>query len=137
MRYICIHVLSKSKHFSLIGGSDYKLIYRHYATLYFVFCVDSSESELGILDLIQVTVYVIWLYSVLTLFQRVWHPQNYINLYIVYSDRKSYTSSPWGCFQIVNILFRIQDITILRYVRIVNFELIYTNIITGQKMASL
>lgn len=42
--------------FSLIGGSDYKLIYRHYATLYFVFCVDSSESELGILDLIQVFV---------------------------------------------------------------------------------
>lgn len=41
-------------HFRLIGGSDYKLIYRHYATLYFVFCVDSSESELGILDLIQV-----------------------------------------------------------------------------------
>ncbi|KAM6119287.1 AP-3 complex subunit sigma-2 isoform 6-T6 [Pterocles gutturalis] len=38
---------------SLFGGSDYKLIYRHYATLYFVFCVDSSESELGILDLIQ------------------------------------------------------------------------------------
>ena len=42
--------------FSLIGGEDYKLIYRHYATLYFVFCVDSSESELGILDLIQVFV---------------------------------------------------------------------------------
>ncbi len=42
--------------FSLIGGSDYKLIYRHYATLFFVFCVDSSESELGILDLIQVFV---------------------------------------------------------------------------------
>ncbi|KAK1327839.1 hypothetical protein QTO34_012747 [Cnephaeus nilssonii] len=41
---------------SLMGGSDYKLIYRHYATLYFVFCVDSSESELGILDLIQVFV---------------------------------------------------------------------------------
>ncbi|XP_037053033.1 AP-3 complex subunit sigma-1 isoform X3 [Peromyscus leucopus] len=40
----------------LIGGSDNKLIYRHYATLYFVFCVDSSESELGILDLIQVSV---------------------------------------------------------------------------------
>ncbi|XP_059975121.1 AP-3 complex subunit sigma-1-like isoform X4 [Mesoplodon densirostris] len=37
----------------LIGGSDNKLIYRHYATLYFVFWVDSSESELGILDLIQ------------------------------------------------------------------------------------
>lgn len=41
---------------TLIGGSDYKLIYRHYATLHFVFCVDSSESELGILDLIQVFV---------------------------------------------------------------------------------
>ncbi|XP_064472072.1 AP-3 complex subunit sigma-2-like isoform X1 [Ornithodoros turicata] len=39
---------------TLIGGSDYKIIYRHYATLYFVFCVDSSESELGILDLIQI-----------------------------------------------------------------------------------
>ena len=37
-----------------LGGSDSRLIYRHYATLYFVFCVDSSESELGILDLIQV-----------------------------------------------------------------------------------
>lgn len=42
-------------HFRLIGGSDFKIIYRHYATLYFVFCVDSSESELGILDLIQVS----------------------------------------------------------------------------------
>ncbi|XP_078328537.1 AP-3 complex subunit sigma-2-like [Crassostrea virginica] len=41
---------------TLIGGSDYKIIYRHYATLFFVFCVDSSESELGILDLIQVFV---------------------------------------------------------------------------------
>lgn len=40
----------------LLGGGDYKLIYRHYATLYFVFCCDSNESELGILDLIQVLV---------------------------------------------------------------------------------
>lgn len=31
-------------------------IIRHYATLYFIFCVDDSESELGILDLIQVFV---------------------------------------------------------------------------------
>ena len=31
------------------------MIYRHYATLYFVFVVDQSESELGILDLIQVS----------------------------------------------------------------------------------
>lgn len=40
---------------SKLGGGDFRLIYRHYATLYFVVCVDSSESELGILDLIQVT----------------------------------------------------------------------------------
>ncbi|KAJ1963011.1 Sigma-adaptin 3A [Dipsacomyces acuminosporus] len=39
-----------------IGVSDSRIIYRHYATLYFVFVVDSSESELGILDLIQVFV---------------------------------------------------------------------------------
>ena len=30
------------------------MVYRNYATLYFVFVVDSAESELGILDLIQV-----------------------------------------------------------------------------------
>ncbi|GAA6007231.1 hypothetical protein JCM11491_003054 [Sporobolomyces phaffii] len=33
-----------------------RVIYRHYATLYFAFVVDQSESELGILDLIQVLV---------------------------------------------------------------------------------
>jgi AP-3 complex subunit sigma len=33
-----------------------KFIYRHYATLYFIIVADSSESELGILDLIQVFV---------------------------------------------------------------------------------
>lgn len=54
--YISNCLLYSNFVFSLIGGSDYKLIYRHYATLYFVFCVDSSESELGILDLIQVFV---------------------------------------------------------------------------------
>ena len=32
----------------------WRVVYRNYATLYFVFVVDSSESELGILDLIQV-----------------------------------------------------------------------------------
>ena len=37
-------------------GSDVKLIYRHYATLYFVVAVDAQESDLGILDLIQVFV---------------------------------------------------------------------------------
>ncbi|VDN15735.1 unnamed protein product [Dibothriocephalus latus] len=33
-----------------------RLIYRQYATIYVVFCVDAAESELGILDLIQVFV---------------------------------------------------------------------------------
>lgn len=42
--------------FLMNSTEDCKLIYRHYATLYFVFCVDESESELGILDLIQVLV---------------------------------------------------------------------------------
>jgi hypothetical protein len=37
-------------------GPDTKIIYRQYATLFFVFWVDSSESELGILDLIHVFV---------------------------------------------------------------------------------
>ena len=31
-------------------------VYRHFATLYFCFIVDEGESELGILDLIQVLV---------------------------------------------------------------------------------
>ncbi|GAA6035908.1 hypothetical protein JCM8097_005157 [Rhodosporidiobolus ruineniae] len=35
---------------------DLRVIYRHYASLYFAFVVDQSESELGILDLIQVFV---------------------------------------------------------------------------------
>lgn len=37
-------------------GSDerWRVVYRNYATLYFVFVVDGAESELGILDLIQV-----------------------------------------------------------------------------------
>jgi AP-3 complex subunit sigma len=41
---------------SIKSTESSKLIYRHYATLYFIFCVDSAESELGILDLIQVFV---------------------------------------------------------------------------------
>lgn len=36
---------------------DTRVIYRHYATLYFVFVVDGAESELGILDLIQVSLH--------------------------------------------------------------------------------
>lgn len=41
---------------NLVGGEDVRVIYRNYATLYFVFVVDEAESELGILDLIQVFV---------------------------------------------------------------------------------
>ena len=37
-------------------GETTKIIYRHYATLYFIFLVDQQESDLGILDLIQVFV---------------------------------------------------------------------------------
>ncbi|XP_045060466.2 AP-3 complex subunit sigma-1-like [Desmodus rotundus] len=37
----------------LIGESDNKLIDRHCAMLYFVFCVEFSDSELGIGDIIQ------------------------------------------------------------------------------------
>ena len=32
-------------------GENVKLIYRHYATLFFIFAVDAQESDLGILDL--------------------------------------------------------------------------------------
>ncbi|KAL2333704.1 hypothetical protein Fmac_014917 [Flemingia macrophylla] len=35
-------------------GPDSRLVYKHFATLYFVFIFDSSENELAILDLIQV-----------------------------------------------------------------------------------
>jgi len=40
------------------GDTDehWRVVYRSYATLYFVFVVDGAESELGILDLIQVFV---------------------------------------------------------------------------------
>jgi len=56
----CFHLISKrtEKMCNFVDAEKYwgketKVIYRHYATLYFVFVVDSSESELGILDLIQ------------------------------------------------------------------------------------
>jgi len=37
-------------------GERWQVVYRCYATLYFVFVVDGAESELGVLDLIQVFV---------------------------------------------------------------------------------
>ncbi|KHN00543.1 AP-3 complex subunit sigma [Glycine soja] len=36
-------------------GPDSRLVYKHFATLYFVFIFDSSENELAMLDLIQVS----------------------------------------------------------------------------------
>lgn len=36
------------------AGERWQVVYRSYATLHFVFVVDGAESELGILDLIQV-----------------------------------------------------------------------------------
>ncbi|KAJ1726078.1 Sigma-adaptin 3A [Coemansia sp. BCRC 34490] len=39
-----------------VVGTGHRIIYRRYATLFFVFVVDQSESELGIYDLIQVFV---------------------------------------------------------------------------------
>lgn len=46
-------------HGILTENGTNRIIYRHYATLYFVFAVDKSESELGILDLIQVLVEIL------------------------------------------------------------------------------
>ncbi|XP_062102394.1 AP-3 complex subunit sigma-like [Humulus lupulus] len=37
-------------------GPDTRLVYKHFATLYFVFIFDRSENELAMLDLIQVLV---------------------------------------------------------------------------------
>lgn len=40
-------------------GPNHRIIYRHFATLFFIFVTDELESELGILDLIQVFVQVL------------------------------------------------------------------------------
>lgn len=45
-----------TKYVSKAFGPDTRLIYRHYATIFFIFAVDKQESELGMLDLIQVFV---------------------------------------------------------------------------------
>ena len=50
--HVHVYIYTHSK----LGEGGNRIIYRHYATLYFVFCVDTSESELGILDLIQVRI---------------------------------------------------------------------------------
>lgn len=41
---------------NFIEYEDYKLIYRHYATLYFVIAIDSTESEYDIYELIHLFV---------------------------------------------------------------------------------
>merc|ERR1712166_485246 len=47
---------SGSEKWMELWGKETRLIYRHYATLFFIFAVDAQESDLGILDLIQVFV---------------------------------------------------------------------------------
>ena len=50
----CPAVLHPDRLYSLTHfAKTCKVVYRHYATLYFVFIVDEQESELGILDLVQ------------------------------------------------------------------------------------
>jgi AP-3 complex subunit sigma len=43
----------------IASGPDQKIIYRHFASLFFVVIADSCESELGVLDLLQVFVHVL------------------------------------------------------------------------------
>ncbi|KAG2553577.1 AP-3 complex subunit sigma-like isoform X2 [Panicum virgatum] len=59
----CMHVLSARPDgvsnfvkVDSIFGPGTKMVYKHLATLYFVFVFDSSENELAMLDLIQVFV---------------------------------------------------------------------------------
>ena len=50
------HVCNFVEGDATLWGPDTKIVYRYYATLYIAFVVDGSESELGILDLVQVFV---------------------------------------------------------------------------------
>ncbi|CAD7693698.1 unnamed protein product [Nyctereutes procyonoides] len=55
VKFVLLGSVNSSVCMCLGGGRLYsKLICRRYVTLYFVFCVHSSESELGILGLVQV-----------------------------------------------------------------------------------
>lgn len=54
----CLSFLGRSAISVLIHScflQDTRLVYKHFATLYFVFVFDSSENELAMLDLIQGT----------------------------------------------------------------------------------
>ncbi|KAL9273663.1 AP-3 complex subunit sigma-like protein [Drosera capensis] len=63
-RSLCSHVVLSNRpdnasnfvNASSIFGPDCQLVYKHYATLYFVFVYDSAENELAMLDLMQVFV---------------------------------------------------------------------------------
>ena len=63
--------------------------------------------------------------------------KNYTNLYIMYPDGKNCISAPWGCFQIVNILFISRDIAVNTYVHIVNLDLMYIKVIMSFNTGAL
>ncbi|VDO15182.1 unnamed protein product [Rodentolepis nana] len=52
--FINYRIIPKRKR--LLKDSEYRVIYRQYSTIYIIICVDLSESEFGVLDLIQVFV---------------------------------------------------------------------------------
>lgn len=49
-------ILRDSKHSNFIEFRNYKVIYKKYASLYFVFCVDLWENELGSMEFIHLFV---------------------------------------------------------------------------------
>lgn len=49
-------ILRDSKHSNFIEFRNYKILYKKYASLYFVFCVDLWENELGTMEFIHLFV---------------------------------------------------------------------------------
>lgn len=49
-------ILRDSKHSNIIEFRNYKILYKKYASLYFVFCVDLWENELGTMEFIHLFV---------------------------------------------------------------------------------
>ena len=49
-------ILRDSKHSNFIDFRNYKVIYKKYASLYFIFCVDTFENELSIMEFIHLFV---------------------------------------------------------------------------------
>ncbi|KAB5556866.1 hypothetical protein DKX38_007775 [Salix brachista] len=77
-----------------IFGPDSRLVYKHYATLYFVIVFDSSENELAMLDLIQGQKTRIMSYV----------PSGYINSVPVISCHKFFVETLDKCFRNVSEL---------------------------------